>query len=253
MSFNDVVTDGQPQTHALAALLGSHEGLEDTLQDLWVNSGSVVLDLEDEFGGRLESRAEPQVSTPRHRVNGIDHQRQDHLLDLSRIALQTWQSLAEVQVQLDAIHLQLVRHQPDAAIHDRIQIGRLHVHLRSSREGQKILDQISAAAAFTRNQLKALLGLFLLRRNNVPALHPTLEQLCVSQYAREWIIDLVRDHGGHLADRRHLLDLEYVGVRALQFPCLFVDPVLERLGPRNNLFIRCPQLQAHAIEGGCQL
>ena len=59
------------------------------------------------------------------------------------------------------------------------------------------------------------------------------QQLRVSEDARQRIVDLMRQHGRHLADGRHLLRVQRVLVGALQFAGLLLDPLFERMSPGN--------------------
>ena len=79
-------------------------------------------------------------------------------------------------------------------------------------------------------------------------LDPALHYPRVGQDAGERIVDLVRDHSGHLADGGHLLHLQHVLVGLRQLACLFVDPLFESAGPCRNFGLRQLQSAAHLIE-----
>ena len=79
-------------------------------------------------------------------------------------------------------------------------------------------------------------------------LDPALHQLGVGQDAGQRIVDLVRDHGGHLADGRHLLHVQHVLMRLLQLARLLFDAVLQGMRPGRDLGLRHLQPTAHVVE-----
>src|SRR5262249_30431041 len=158
------------------------------------------------------------------------HERQEHLFYLGGVALNEGEITRQIGLQLNRRHLQLVEYQTNRAIDDCIQVSALDVHGRGSGEGKKILHNVSATPALTSDQFKALHD-FLLAAFNFVTLEPLFEQLRVGENSRQGIVDLMRDNGGQLADRRHLFNVQNVIVSALQLTRLFVDSIFQRLGP----------------------
>ena len=77
--------------------------------------------------------------------------------------------------------------------------------------------------------------------------------LRICQNSRERIVDLVRDHRGHLADGGHLLDVQHVLMRLLQLARLLFDAFFQGAGPGGNFSLRHLQAVAHLVEGMRQL
>src|SRR5208283_3257267 len=80
-----------------------------------------------------------------------------------------------------------------------------------------------------------------------------LEQLRVSQNARERIIYFVGDNSGKFADRSHTLDAQHFFLRALKLARLFFDARFQRPRPGVDFLVRFLELRTHGVEGSGQV
>ena len=122
---DDAVDGRQPETGAGALLLGGEERLEEVLEDLAVHPRAVVPHAELDERPRYDSRetarlflAEPDVagrdldlSSPGHGVPGVESEVEEHLLELSGIALHRRRSGVERERDLEP----LAEHPPEQA------------------------------------------------------------------------------------------------------------------------------------------
>src|ERR1017187_7321533 len=108
------------------------------------------------FVAAIEFRGHFQATALRHRLGGVHHQHQNHLLDLVPVAVHRRQALRQALFQLDVLHLQLVLHQLDRAMHHRVQILRLALARRLARKRQQTLYQFAAALALPLDGLQLL-------------------------------------------------------------------------------------------------
>ena len=83
-----LVADRQPETGAAGLQLGGEEGLEDLLQLRRVDAGAVVLDSRatPSVGSALERHRHLAAVLAGHRLEGVDHQVGEHLLQLAVVA-----------------------------------------------------------------------------------------------------------------------------------------------------------------------
>src|SRR5579859_5139604 len=80
------------------------------------------------------------------------------------------------------------------------------------------------------------------------AVDPFVQQLGVSQDTGQRIVDLMCQHGSHLADGGHFLGVQGMLVGALELASLLLDTLLESMSPGKILLARSLQLAAHAVE-----
>src|SRR3954464_8744046 len=76
-----------------------------------------------------------------------------------------------------------------------------------------------------------------------------MQQLGIGENARERIVDLMGEHGSHLADRRHLFRMQGVLVSTFQFARLLFHALLQSSCPRNVFGMFRFELIAHGVEG----
>src|SRR3954471_16465509 len=101
---------------------------------------------------------------------------------------------------MDSREVHLMLHQAQYLLDDSVQIGWLDIHGGSARESQKILDQVPAAPAFGRDQVKGIADLLPPALTLISMIEILPQQLCVGQNSRQRIVDLVSQHRGHLPD-----------------------------------------------------
>src|SRR5947209_8422870 len=139
MALDDVPTYSQSQTHTLPGLFRREKGFENARHDVGGNSGTVVSNPQRTSPPVLaETGAHPQISAVRHGIDRIDDQSQQYLLDLAGIAVNGWETLRQFAVEFHAIHFELVSDQPQAAVHNGIEIGGLQVHGCGAGESEKV-------------------------------------------------------------------------------------------------------------------
>ena len=191
---------------------------------------------------------DPEIAALRHGVDGVDHHGQHDLLDLVGIAAHVRQLFAQREIELDGRHVHLVLHQPHAAVDDLVEVAPLQVHGRDTRKRKQVLDQLATTLALAGDQVERAGHLFAARSGGEIVLDPALHHARVGQDAGERVVDLVGDDSGHLADGGHLLHLQHVLVRLLEFAGLLLDAVFQGAGPGGDLGLRQLQAAAHVVE-----
>src|ERR1022692_483952 len=212
----------QAEPGPVLIFLGSKKRVEDARQHLRRYPRPRILHAHHAlFVAAIEFRGHFQATALGHRLGGVHHQPQDHLLDLVPVAIHRRQALRKALFQLDVLHLQLVLHQLDRAVHYRVQVLRLALARRLARKRQQTLYQFAAPLALP------LDGLQLLRHLVAPfefqLLHAAQRQVRVRQYAEQRIVDFVGHRRRQLADGGHLLRAQQRLVNLLQFGRLAPD------------------------------
>src|ERR1022692_1440850 len=191
----------QAEPRPVLIFLGSKKRVEDARQHLRRYTGPRILHAHHAlFVAPIEFRGHFQATALGHRLGGVHHQHQNHLLDLVPVAIHRRQALRKALFQLDVLHLQLVLHQLDRAMHHRVQILRLALARRLARKRQQTLYQFAAALALPLDGLQ-LLG-HLVAPFEFQLLHASQGEVRVRQDAEQRIVDLVRHRRRQLADGR---------------------------------------------------
>src|SRR5258708_9200955 len=102
--FDDRTADGQAQAHALG--LGGVERLEQAVQTLRIQSRAGIPQTDEYAVRSISARADQQLPRPladaAHRLDGVDDQVENHLLQLDPICSDDWQALRELRPHRDA-------------------------------------------------------------------------------------------------------------------------------------------------------
>src|SRR6266567_3874871 len=109
MALKDAVADGQAQPDAASRLFGRKKGFKDARQNFGWNASAVVSH-HDTNVVRFVTKAgnDPQVTALRKGVEGIQHQRENYLLDLRSIAKDRRQIGVELRLHLNSGKIQLM-------------------------------------------------------------------------------------------------------------------------------------------------
>ena len=136
-----------------------------------------------------------------HRLLGVDDQVQQHLLHLVAVGEHLRQAGGERVDDRDVRDALLVGAQRERLAHDLVHVHHRARRLPLAREGQQVADDARGALGFAEDRLEAAADRLVERRALRQALGPAEDR-------RERVVQLVRDAGDRLAERRHLLRLQ---------------------------------------------
>ncbi len=139
----------------------------------------------------------------------------------------------EFSHELDAVQAELVGPKRQHALHELGHVLRLARGGLSARERQQVADDARGAPGLLGNAPKVESD-FLGRPRGIARTQLALEQLREADDARQRVVQLVRDAGHQLTDRRELLGLKQLRLRRLQ-----------PLDRRRQLRVGLAQLVAH--------
>ena len=195
---------GQSEARTFADRLGGEEGLEDFLLDVRGHARAAVHDLEpDAVPVWLVPRRHRDPAWRRVTPHGIVRVREQvdqHLMELVLIRPQHRKVGAEIENDLDAVGLELVREQLHGAAHHLVQPDAPALGLLLARQRQEVADDPDAAIA----GLEDLVG----APDHLRIRRFLAKQLGLARQGGERIVQLVRDARQERAHRRDLLALQ---------------------------------------------
>ena len=143
---------------------------------------------------------EPALHVHRaHRLDRVDHEVHDDLMDLVASLPDRRHGVAKIQGDLDVTGAQVVPEQLDGFLDDRVQRHRRTLRRPLARQRKKVPDDPRTAVGAGEDLLGALDQRGLAR--------PVAEQMGLSHHDRERVVELVRDAREQGAHRRDLLAL----------------------------------------------
>ena len=233
MPLDDPVGDRQPETRTLAHLLGGEEGLEDVVEHFGRDPATTVLDLDLHAVAVEHASADGQHALLVHRVECIDEQVHQDVVQLAAQALDQRQAAV---VPLQAHQAQPAAQQVERGIGRLVQVDLEQVRLVDARERAQVahqrhgaLDALDAAleergdvrqdvvhvelraqllepGQRRRIELRAVRAVRLEHARQRPGIG--LQEVHVAQDEADGVVQLVRDAGDETADRRHLLAVD---------------------------------------------
>ena len=144
MLLHDRVGDRESQARALADLLCREERIENPASDVDRHAGAVVADLERHgvllgvMPGADDQRAAPVGGE--HRLFGVDHQVEQHLLDLVRVGEDLGQARCERGHDVDIGQALFVRSERQRFGHHLVEVDHRPGRLPLARERQQVAD-----------------------------------------------------------------------------------------------------------------
>src|SRR6516165_4958559 len=268
----DLVADRQPKPGALAGRLGREEGLEQLIPVLRRNASAIVaypdLDAFAELAGRdLKCRAESAVALAATLVSGIEaiaYKVNEHASQFLRHDVDQCEIVVEVALQRDFEALILrtgtVIGEVQGLLDERVQISSLPVAAAAARVLQHASDN-AVSATTVLDDLLQISGQHpdcfnnfcqFVRIVSADRLHCVLQ--LIEQFDREagkvvdeieGVLDLVRDAGGHLPERRHLLRMDQARLRRLQIAQRRLGGVSRGTGSLGTLPLRDVGIDQH--------
>ena len=136
-----------------------------------------------------------------HRLLGVDDEVEQDLLDLMAVGEHLRQAGGERVDDGDVGHALLVGAQRQRFAHDLIDVHHRARRLALAREGEQVADDARGALGFAEDRFEAAAHRLVERRALREPLGPAEDR-------RERVVQLVRDAGDRLAERRHLLGLQ---------------------------------------------
>ena len=217
MLLHDRVRDRQAESRALSDLLRREEGIEDPGLHVLRHARPIVVHLEDDgvavgvVPGAHDERA-PAVRR-NHRLLGVDHQVQQHLLALVRIGEDVRQAGRERLERGDVVQALLVGAEGQGLADDLIHIDHRARRVPLAGERQQVAHDLRGALRLAEDDVEASLGR-LVHGLRCEALGPC-------QDGRERIVQLVSDAGNRLPQRGQLLRLQQL---VIQIARLVLEP-----------------------------
>ena len=234
MLLHDRVGDRQPEAGALADLLGREERIEDARLHVFRHARPVVVHLEDD---RVLRQVVPGADDQRaaavraeHRLLGVDDQVEQDLLNLVRIGEDARQAGRERLEDVDVAQALLVAAQGQRFADHLVEVDHRARGVALAREGQEVADDLGGALGFGEDGVEPAARLLVDRTLRQP--------LGPGEDRRERIVQLVRDAGDRLAERRELLRLQQLVVeiaRLVLEPLALADVAHQRLDAQRRV------------------
>ena len=204
----------QPEPGALPGLLGREKGLERLLAHLGAHAAASVADRDHHILPRRQllmsggvglveqgvCGLDCQLSPAGHRVPRVDRQIEERMLELVGVYQHRPQTAGQHGLGLDLLAqsaAQEIRHPGDQPV----DLERFRVERLAAREGQEPLGQRRGPIdpAHRRAGEPQQFG--------IAVAHAALQQLDISRDGGQQIVEVMRDAGGQLTERLHLLGL----------------------------------------------
>ena len=197
-----------------ADLLGREERIEDLRLQILGDARAIVVDLENDrfLVGIVPGADDEHAPSVRreHRLLRVDDEVEQHLLDLVAVGEHLRQAGGERIDDGDVRDALLVRAQRERFAHDLVDVHHGARRLPLARERQKVADDPRGALRFAEDRLEPAAERRIERRLLRQPLGP-------AQDGRQRVVELVRDAGDGLAERRHLLGLQQLVVDVARF------------------------------------
>ncbi len=151
-------------------------------------------------------RLEREPSAMRHGVACVEHQVQDHLLDLSWVC-QDPARRAEYRDEVDGVAEHRLQQHPHAIGH-LVQIERFWREYLAPAVGEELVRQLGGALCAGEHHVRVV-------PEGAVRREPSLQELAVTHDDDESVVEIVRNAAGELADRPELLLLPELGFEFL--------------------------------------
>jgi hypothetical protein len=181
----------------------------------------------------------PAFVDGQHRLFGVDEEIEQHLLDLMRIGKYARHVGRQLGGDRQHRHL-VVAAQRDRFDDERIDVDHGARRLALTRECQQVAHDTRGAVRFAEDDRHAALRHLVERLFRQP-LRP-------AQDGRQRVVQLVRDAGDGLPERRHLLGLQDLLIDVLGLivrPLAFADVAHQRFHPQQPAIARAPGTCRH--------
>ncbi len=205
MLLHDGIGDRQPEPGPLADLFRREKRVEDLRLKIVRNSRSVVVDLENHavvFDALPAADDEDAAAVGRqHRLLGVDHEIEQHLLDLVAVGEDLRQPGRERVEDIDVGHPLFVRAQRERFARHLIDVDHRAGRIPLARERQQATDDAGGALGFAQDGLEPAPDGLVEHRALRQALGP-------GQDRGKRVVQLVRDAGDRLAQGGHFFGLQ---------------------------------------------
>src|SRR6266481_6064044 len=226
--FDDRTADGQAQAHALG--LGGVERLEQAVQTLRIHSRTAIPQTDEYAVRSISARADQQLPRPladaAHRLDGVDDQVENHLLQLDPICSNDWQALRELRPHRDAALQNFGTGQGYDLKHRLVDLQVLLPRRRLLDKGPDTADDVAGSHAVPDDTTERLPDLFQIWRLSTEPVQPGL---CVGDNRRDRLSDFMGNRGHELPHRRDAARVRqlrlHFAVAALAVSCFGFRPL----------------------------
>src|SRR5580704_4585883 len=212
--FDDRPADRQAHAHAVHP--GREESVEQAAHVFGIDADARIAHRNKHLFG-LHERADHETSWPVgygfYRLHAVHHQVDDDLLQLDAAGEHRRQVAGEVELQGDAMDLDLALNQGDALADDLVQVEKRRLRWRLPGERAQPLDDLAGTLAVTDHALHRAADLAEFR---LLAVEPAQAGLAIGDDAGERLVHLVGDRGTHLAERGHARGMSQRRLRRMQ-------------------------------------
>src|SRR5439155_2697992 len=202
MIGHNAVRYRQAQPGPVADFLRCEKGFKNIRQYVRRHAWAIVFDQNPNEVLRLSGGDLQTAGLRRFRqcLERITQQVREHLLDLVGIGLSERKMRVEVEFHFGSRFWQIELAQLRRSPNDFVQVYGFPMNRLFAGKGQEIADQFGGAVAFEGDLLQV-------GSRGLAQWVPSQNQLQVAFDDRQWIVQLVRDAGNHLAERRELFRL----------------------------------------------
>jgi len=214
--FDDRSADRQ--SHAHAAGFGGEKGVEQFVLVLGGEPDAAVLYRDQHLMGFVAARLDHQLAPPildrLHRLNAVNHQVDEHLLQLDPVGLDHGQAGREFRPQRHPMSEHLMLHQDDGLLNDVVDVERRLHRIGLFRQRAQALDHLARPFAIFDDASR---GAARLDKIGSFAVKPSYTCRGVGDESREGLVHLVSDRGAELAQGCHARNMREFRLRLLQF------------------------------------
>ena len=224
---HDAVNGRKAEARAFRLVLGGEERFEDMGQSFLIHAAARVLDGKHDVAAAFEIETgrsgffemyicglDLELSAFRHRIQGVDDEIHQHLLDLAFVGFDAPESVAEIEEQIDVFADERLKHDVHVA-DDGIQVEYLRLENLFATKSHQL-------PRHRRCLLRRIVDQKQLRPHGVVAAQAAEKNFAASDDDGKKIVEVMGDTAGQSSNRLHLVSRADLFLEA---PSLFLSPI----------------------------